>query len=162
MATHSSILAWRIPVAEESGELHTVHGVAESDMIERLSKLTHTHTHTHTHTRTLFFISFQFRSPQSIGQSYLCYTVGFHQLSIVYIVEYICQSQSPNSSLHHPFPDRVHFKSLLCGDRDSGYIIKSGELWWWEIWPIFLIGRFPACYPSREVIDPHSSSNASV
>ena len=30
MATHSSILAWRIPWAEEPGGLHTVHGVAKS------------------------------------------------------------------------------------------------------------------------------------
>ena len=30
MATHSSILAWRIPWTEEPGELHTVHGVAKS------------------------------------------------------------------------------------------------------------------------------------
>ena len=29
MVTHSNILAWRIPWAEESGQ--TVHGVAESD-----------------------------------------------------------------------------------------------------------------------------------
>ena len=28
MATHSSILAWRLPWTEEPGELHTVHGVA--------------------------------------------------------------------------------------------------------------------------------------
>ena len=28
MATHSSILAWRIPWSEEPGKLHTVHGVA--------------------------------------------------------------------------------------------------------------------------------------
>ena len=33
MATHSSILAWRIPWTEEPGRL-TVHGVAESDMTE--------------------------------------------------------------------------------------------------------------------------------
>ena len=32
VATHSRILAWRIPWAEEPGEL--VHGVAESDMTE--------------------------------------------------------------------------------------------------------------------------------
>jgi len=30
MATHSSILAWRIPWAEEPGGLHTVQGVANS------------------------------------------------------------------------------------------------------------------------------------
>ena len=30
MATHSSILAWKIPWVEEPGRLHTVHGVANS------------------------------------------------------------------------------------------------------------------------------------
>ena len=30
MATHSSILAWRIPRPEETGGLHTVHGMAKS------------------------------------------------------------------------------------------------------------------------------------
>ena len=30
MATHSSILAWKIPWVEEPGRLHTVHGVAKS------------------------------------------------------------------------------------------------------------------------------------
>ena len=29
-ATHSSIVAWRIPWTEEPGRLHTVHGVAKS------------------------------------------------------------------------------------------------------------------------------------
>ena len=32
MATHSRILAWRIPWTEEPGELHTIHGVAKSWM----------------------------------------------------------------------------------------------------------------------------------
>ena len=30
MATHSSVLAWRIPWTREPGGLHTVHGVTES------------------------------------------------------------------------------------------------------------------------------------
>ena len=30
MAGHPSILAWRIPWTEESGRIHTVHGVAKS------------------------------------------------------------------------------------------------------------------------------------
>ena len=30
MATHSSILAWKIPWTEEPGRLHTVHGVSKS------------------------------------------------------------------------------------------------------------------------------------
>ena len=30
MATHSNILAWKMPWTEEPGGLHTVHGVAKS------------------------------------------------------------------------------------------------------------------------------------
>ena len=48
MATHSSILACRIPWTEEP-EWATVHGVTQS--WTRLSGFTHTHTHTHTHTQ---------------------------------------------------------------------------------------------------------------
>ena len=40
-ATHSSVLACKIPRTEEPGELHRIWRVAESDMAERL---THTHT----------------------------------------------------------------------------------------------------------------------
>ena len=46
MATHSSILAWRIPWTEEPGELYSPWSRKESDTTELL---THTHTHTHTH-----------------------------------------------------------------------------------------------------------------
>ena len=42
MAPHSSTLAWRIPWREESGRLHTVHGVAKSQT--RLSDFTFTFT----------------------------------------------------------------------------------------------------------------------
>ena len=37
MATHSSILAWKTPWAEESGRLHTIRGVTELDMTEWLT-----------------------------------------------------------------------------------------------------------------------------
>ena len=40
MATHSSILVWRIPWKEEPTRLHTVHGVAKSRT--RLSDFTFT------------------------------------------------------------------------------------------------------------------------
>ena len=40
MATHSSILAWEIPWTEEPGGLHTVHGVAKT----QLSDYTYTTT----------------------------------------------------------------------------------------------------------------------
>ena len=47
MATHSGILDWKIPWAEEPGRLHSV-GRKELDRLK-----THTHTHTHTHTQSL-------------------------------------------------------------------------------------------------------------
>ena len=47
MATHSSLLAWKIPRTEEPDMLHTVHRVAKSQT--QLSARAHTHTHTHTH-----------------------------------------------------------------------------------------------------------------
>ena len=47
MATHSSVLAWRIPM-DRGAWRATVHGVTKSQT--RLSNL-HTHTNTHTHTQ---------------------------------------------------------------------------------------------------------------
>ena len=52
------------------------------------------------HISTLFQILFPNRLLQSTEQSYLCYTVGSYQLSILYIVVCICQHQSPDLSLH--------------------------------------------------------------
>ena len=49
MATHSSVLAWRIPWTEEPGRLQFM----GSDTTEWL---THTHTHTHTHISLLGFL----------------------------------------------------------------------------------------------------------
>ena len=43
MATHSSILAWKIPLTEEPGGLHFMGLETESDTTERLSKHAHTH-----------------------------------------------------------------------------------------------------------------------
>ena len=45
MATHSSILAWKIPWTEELSRLHSPWGHKESDTTEQL---THTHTHIYT------------------------------------------------------------------------------------------------------------------
>ena len=43
MATHSSILAWRIPWMEEPG------GLQSRGSVRSVGAYTHTHTHTHTH-----------------------------------------------------------------------------------------------------------------
>ena len=55
------------------------------------------------HIIPLFCISFPFRSPQNFQKSSPRYTVGSHQLPVLYIVStmYICQYQSPKSS--HPY-----------------------------------------------------------
>ena len=53
MATYSSILAWRIPWAEEPGRLHSLWGCRESDMTELLM---HTHMCVHAHTETQVMI----------------------------------------------------------------------------------------------------------
>ena len=45
MATHSSILAWRIPGTEESGELQPM----GSQRVGHTEQLIHTHTHTTLH-----------------------------------------------------------------------------------------------------------------
>ena len=45
MATHSSIIAWRIPWTEEPGELR-------SRGLQSRTWLSDSHTHTHTHTHT--------------------------------------------------------------------------------------------------------------
>ena len=51
MATHSSILAWKIPWTEEPDRLYSPWGRKESDMTEQL-KHTHTHTHIYIHCKT--------------------------------------------------------------------------------------------------------------
>ena len=77
------------------------------------------------HISPLFWISFPFKSSQNIEQSSLCYTVGSHQLSVLYIVVDICQSQSLNSSHSPPCPLGNHkFVFYIC-DSISALQISS-------------------------------------
>ena len=64
------------------------------------------------HISTLFQILFPYRLLQSIEQSSLCYTVGPYQLSILYIVVCMCQSQSSN--LSYPPPGNHKFIFYIC------------------------------------------------
>ena len=55
MATHSSILAWRIPGTEEPGGLQSMGG-KESNTTEHARE--HMRAHTHTHDGSLEFTTF--------------------------------------------------------------------------------------------------------
>ena len=78
------------------------------------------------HLSPLFWISFPFRSPQSLEQSSLFSTVVFHQLSILYIVSivYACPSQSPSSS-RLPFPPWCPY---VCSVRQCLYLCFVNEI----------------------------------
>ena len=86
MATHSSILAWKVPWTEEHGEL-------QSMGLQRVGHDWATNIHTHTeltysvsstqqddsvvHIHIIFEIIFHFRLLQGIDCSSLCYAVSF-------------------------------------------------------------------------------------
>ena len=54
MATHSSILAWRIPWIQEPGRLQSL----GSQRVRMTERLTHTHTHTRAHARNTLMVSY--------------------------------------------------------------------------------------------------------
>ena len=51
MATHSSILVWRIPWTEKPGDYSPWGHRVGHDWATHIHTYTHTHTHTHTHTK---------------------------------------------------------------------------------------------------------------
>ena len=57
MATHSNVLAWRIPRTEEPAKLQST-GKLQSKELDITETYTHTHTHTHTHTQMYLLLSF--------------------------------------------------------------------------------------------------------
>ena len=87
MATHSIILAWRISWTEETGRLHTVHEVTESDPVQSAN------THTHMHARSLKINSFFFL--KQIGLfSVACNPESQHTcISIKSLLQCCCSSQ---------------------------------------------------------------------
>ena len=54
-------------------------------------------------------ILFPYRLLQNVEYSSLCYTLGSYWLSILYVIVYICPSQTPNLSL----PSMAFLKLLL-------------------------------------------------
>ena len=52
-------------------------------------------------------------SPQSTELSSLCYTTGFHELSILHMVVYLCQFQFSNSSPTSVHPSSRHLHPSL-------------------------------------------------
>ena len=69
---------------------------------------------TYTYIYFFFFkILFPYRPLQSFKQSSMCCSAVSYYLSILYIVVYIHQSQSPNLSLPHLSPDNHKFVSYI-------------------------------------------------
>ena len=95
MATHSSILAWRIPWTEEPGRLQPM-GHKELDMTDCLT--THACTHTHTHT-WVEFLSF---------------------LHALFLLAALCSMWDLSSQTRDPacasFPGRQHLNSWTTGE----------------------------------------------
>ena len=60
-----------------------------------------------------FYINFHYGLLQHIEHSSLCYTAGPCCLSILYIIVCICQSETPNPSLHHPPSSYIFFFKFL-------------------------------------------------
>ena len=94
------------------------------------------------HISPLFWIFFPFRSPQSIKQSSLCYTIGSHQLSILYIGVYIRQSQSPNSYYPPIYP--LWYPQFVCSLHLCPYLCFAN----WFICTIFLDCTYMCVYSS--------------
>ena len=118
MATHSSVLAWRIPGTGEPGEMPSLgsHRVKHdwSDSAAAAAVLHHIYVPLlvlplllfgsatlfilFTHLSIIFQILFPFRLLHSFEESSLCYTVGLCWLSILNIAVCTCQPQIPNLS----------------------------------------------------------------
>ena len=74
MATHSSILSWRIPWTEKPGGLQSM-GHKELDTTEQLSEHTHTHIY-------FFQILFHYRLLQDTEYNSLYYAIGLCYLAV--------------------------------------------------------------------------------
>ena len=121
MVTHSKAHGWKIPWTEESGRLQSMGS----------QRIGHTWAHTCTlalqcllyskvnqlsvHIYPLLGISFPFSSPQSIGWSPLCPTVGSHRLPSLYLVSTVsmCQCQNLSISLDAPNTIPTHISTLF-------------------------------------------------
>ena len=75
--------------------------------VELFSTVQQSESAIRTYISSLFWIAFSFRSPQSPELSSLRYTLGFHSLSILYMVSIVYTSQSQSLSSSHPLPTLV-------------------------------------------------------
>ena len=84
MATHSSILAWRIPWTEEPGGLHSIGSQrVRHDWATNTHECMHAHTHTHTHTHRSWDLP-----PSTVGNQRLR-RMWFWALKTLWLVKWI-------------------------------------------------------------------------
>ena len=142
MATHSIIVAWRIPWTEEPGGLHPW-GDKESDTIETTEHIgahvrAHTHTHTHTYPHlhphtfsmvnilqygefTLFILCLTIESPIALNEEnaikHLLYLPVFS--SVQYSRSVVSDSLRPHESQHARPPCPSPTPGVHSGSRPS-------------------------------------------
>ena len=70
MATHSSVLAWKIPWTEEPGGLQSMELQRFGQDLVYMCVCARAHTHTHTHTHKTIFISYIYNLIHAISIIY--------------------------------------------------------------------------------------------
>ena len=91
-------------------------------MVVLISAVQQNESATRIHISPLFWISFPFKSPQSAEESFLCYEVGSHQLSVLYITALSWRRGLHNSMKLWAMPCRA--------TQDRQVIVKSsGKMW---------------------------------
>ena len=121
MATHSSILAWRIPWTEEPGRLQSM-WLQESNTTECARAHTHTHTHTrmHTHTHMQSWTCFFFFNWSIIAlQCYVSFCCTKKWISCMYICIPCLLSLPPKPCPIHPSGSSQNTEHSLCGTAAS-------------------------------------------
>ena len=102
--------------------------------------------HLHIYIYPLFFLKmpFLYRTLQSFEQSSLCYMAGSYKLSILYIVMYICQLQSPSLPLPSLSSGNCKFVFYICDSisvlqiNSSVFLFKDSTLKQYHMMFVFL------------------------
>ena len=151
MATHSSILAWRIPRTEEPGQLQSMGSQRVGH--NWACKYSHTHTHTPRHLAqtslglSKLFVNHAF--PNSVPHSHLKQNRSLHgafHLNVSYLKKAPlsfppCYSSVPQTGKNLSAMQETRVRSLYCVDPlEKGMANHSSLLAWRIPWKRILAG----------------------